>query len=118
MADAGLFVGWGNTTRGREQTAVRVFNEAVAYFGGLQQQGEIEGFEAVFLEPHGGDLGGFFLVRGEREKIARIRASDEMNLLNLRANQIVESYGVVGAWLGDAIPGQMELFEAQIADLT
>jgi len=37
---------------------VRVFNESVAYWGGLQGDGKIENFEVVLLSPHGGDLGG------------------------------------------------------------
>ncbi len=33
-----------------------MFSEDVAYWQGLQEQGEIESFEAVTLEPHGGEL--------------------------------------------------------------
>jgi hypothetical protein len=32
--------------------------------GGLQLQGTIKSFDTVFLDPHGGDLNGFFLIRG------------------------------------------------------
>ena len=39
MADAGLFVGWGEVVRGREAEALEVFNETLAYFGGLQEEG-------------------------------------------------------------------------------
>ena len=118
MADAGLFIGWGSAVRGREKIGLDVFNEAIEYFGGLQQQGEVESFEAIFLEPHGGDLGGFFLVRGERDKIARIRASDELNRISVRAGQVVESFGVVGASLGDGIPPQLELYQTALDELT
>ena len=62
MADFGLFVGWGEVIAGREQQATQVFGETMEYFGRLQQAGEIAGVEPFFLEPHGGDLGGFFLV--------------------------------------------------------
>jgi hypothetical protein len=67
MADWGLFVGFGTTVRGRERQAIKVFNEAIEYYTRLQQQGEIESFETVFLDPHGGDLIGFTLVRGDRD---------------------------------------------------
>src|SRR5690349_165664 len=33
MADAALFIGWGQVVRGREKRAVEVFNESVAYWG-------------------------------------------------------------------------------------
>ncbi len=47
-----------------------MFGETMAYYGRIQQQGEIAGVEPFFLEPHGGDLGGFFLVRGDRDQLA------------------------------------------------
>jgi hypothetical protein len=117
MADAGLFIGWGGAVHGRERKGLQVFNEAVEYFQGLQKAGEIEGFEAVLLEPHGGDLNGFFLLRGQRDRISRVRGSDELQRLNTRANQIVEGYGVVGASLGEGIPSQIALYEAQLDEL-
>ncbi len=77
MADAGLFVGWGEVVRGRETEAVEVFNETLGYYARLQEEGTIESFEPVFLEPHGGDLNGFILIRGEAEKLAALRVSEE-----------------------------------------
>jgi|SRR5581483_363476 len=110
MADFGLFVGFGLPVRGREQKAAQVFNEAVELWSRLQQEGQIEGWEAIFLEPHGGDLGGFFLLRGEQEAIARVRGSDDFVRLSGRAQLIVERYGVVGAEMGARIQVQMENF--------
>ena len=46
------------------------FNEVLEYWTSLQQQGEIESFETVLLESHGGDLNGFVLVRGDQDKLA------------------------------------------------
>ena len=45
----------------------------LGYYTKLQERGEIESFEAVLLEPHGGELGGFLLLRGEAEKLDRVR---------------------------------------------
>lgn len=117
MADAGLFVGFGQPVRGREQQAIGVFNEAVQYYAALQEQGEIDGFDAVLLEPHGGELGGFFLLRGEVAKLASVRTSDDFQRLNARAGLIVENLGVVGASLGAGIEQQMALYQAQVAEL-
>src|SRR5579872_97524 len=72
MADSGLFIGFGAPVRGRERQATKVFNEAFEYYSRLQQEGEIESFEPVLLEPHGGELDGFFLLRGDQDKLARI----------------------------------------------
>ena len=70
MADAGLFIGWGAPVRGREAKGLEVFSEALSYDGRLQQEGVIEGFETALLEPHGGDLQGFVLIRGSEDKLA------------------------------------------------
>jgi len=117
MADFGLFIGFGWPVRGREQKAAQVFNEFVAYLTDLQEAGTIEGWEPFFLEPHGGDLGGFFVVRGERDSIGRVRMSDEMAGLATRAQLIVDNFGIVGAETGERIGAQMELFLQSSAEL-
>jgi hypothetical protein len=118
MADFGLFIGFGFPVRGRERQAIKVFNEVMEYYARLQQQGEIESFESVFLEPHGGDIGGFTLVRGDRDKLASIRTSDEFVRLSTRAQLIAEQFGVVGANLGERIGTQIGVFNEQVEDLT
>ena len=118
MADFGLFVGFGYPVRGRERQAVKVFNEAIEYYARLQQQGEIESFESVFLEPHGGDLNGFTLIRGDRDKLASIRTSDEFARLSIRADLIVEGFGVIGAQLGEQIETLMVVYNEQVEGLT
>ena len=110
MADFGLFLGFGWPVRGREQSAAKVFNEAVELWTKLQNEGQIASWQPVFLEPHGGDLGGFFLVWGERDKIAQIRAGDELVRLSTRAQLVVENFGVVGAQTGERIGEQMQMF--------
>ena len=114
MADAGLFIGFGAPTRGRESQAVELFNEALGYYGRLQEEGEIESFEPVFLEPHGGDLGGFILLRGEAEKLASLRVSEEFTQISMRAGLCVESFGVVGADLAERLQSQMAYYTEQI----
>ena len=114
MADAGLFIGWGEVVRGRETEAIEVFNESLAFYGRLEEEGAIDSFEPVFLEPHGGDLSGFILIRGDAEKLAALRVSDEFTQLSLRATLIVDGYGVVGADLAERLQRQMEYFIEQI----
>jgi len=118
MADSGIFVGFGVPVRGREQRAIEVFNEAFEYYARLQQGGEIESFEPVLLEPHGGELGGFFLLRGDKDKLARIRGSEEFERLMTRAQLIVENIGVVSAFLGERLMSEMSVFSQQVEELT
>jgi hypothetical protein len=117
MADAGLFIGWGQVVRGREKRAVEVFNESVAYWGGLQSEGKIEDFEVVLLSPHGGDLGGFALLRGSSEQTAALRSDDEFGRRIARADLIVENQGVVDAVLGEGIGNTMSIYQGEIEAL-
>jgi hypothetical protein len=118
MADSALFVGFGVPVRGRERQALTVFGEVVEYYARLQQQGEIESFEPVLLEPHGGELGGFFLLRGDRDRLARLRTSEEFERLLVRGQLITDNLGVVGALIGDRLAAQMATFAGQIDELT
>jgi hypothetical protein len=98
-----LFVGWGPIVRGREQKSLEVFQEALQYYSRLQQQGEIQSVEPVALEAHGGDLEGFLLIRGEPEKLARLRATEDFIALTTRAQQVVDNVGVVGAFVAEGL---------------
>ena len=118
MADSGLFIGFGAPVRGRERQAIKVFNESFEYYSRLQQEGEIESFEPVLLEPHGGELTGYFLLRGDKDKLARIRGSEEFERLTSRADLIVENLGIVTAFLGERLMSQMSVFSQQVEELT
>ena len=110
MAGEALFLGWGQVVRGREQFALEVFQEAVGYYGQLQEQGRIERFEAYLLDPHGGDLAGFFLINGEQSALDAIRSSPEFHRLQVRAGSVIDNLGLVSAYGGDALGQQMALF--------
>jgi hypothetical protein len=117
MADAGLFIGWGAPVRGREAKGLEVFTEALGYYGRLQQEGVIEGFETAILEPHGGDLQGFVLLRGAEEQLAQLRVDDEFVRLSTRAGLIVEGLGVTGAALGDGLEQAIATYQQGVSEL-
>jgi hypothetical protein len=103
MAQGAVFIGWGAAARGREKASLTVFNEGVQYWTRLRQQGEIESFEPVQLEPHGGDLAGFCLIRGDAEKLDRLRRSEEWLRMNARAAMVVDNLGIVTAHVGEGL---------------
>jgi hypothetical protein len=117
MADAALFIGWGQVTRGREKRALKVFNESVEYWGGLQGDGRIEDFEVVLLTPHGGDLQGFALLRGSEQQVSALRTDEEFQRRVARADLIVDSQGVIDALIGDGIARGMGQYQSEIDDL-
>ncbi len=115
MAGEALFIGWGPVVRGREKQALQVFQESMEYYGKLQQDGRIESFDVYLLSPHGGDMNGFVVLRGERQTLAEVRFSDDFERLIVRAAAIIDSLGVMPAYGGDALAQQMQLFQ-QAAD--
>lgn len=117
MATGALFIGWGPVIAGREQKAFEVFNEGVQYIAQLQQQGTIESFEPVALEPHGGDLLGFILIRGDREQLSRLRTDAAFLRLITRAGLVVANTGVVGAFTGEELQRYFLGFQQQAAEL-
>lgn len=118
MANSALFVGWGPAVHGRERKTLQVFGEVMQYYARLQQEGEIESFEPVLLEPHGGDLRGFLLIKGDREKLSHLRAGDEfVHNLN-RALMVVENVGVVGAYIGEELDHILSDFGQQVQELS
>jgi hypothetical protein len=117
MADAALFIGWGTPVRGREQKALEVFNESMAYWGQLQASGAIDSVEVYLLTPHGGDLNGFAILKGDQSKLMEVERSEEFQRNLARANLIVENLGIVHANTGQGLANQMALFSAQIGEL-
>lgn len=110
MADYGLFIGFHFPARGREQAAATVFNDMLQFLGGQTRTGAVESLEPVFLQPHGGDLGGFILVRGDRARLDALVASEEFQRLSLRAQLTVEGFGVVPCTMGEEIQRSMGIF--------
>ena len=115
MADRILFLSWGEVVRGREERAIEVFNESVGFYGRLQQEGRIEGFDVAFLEPHGGNLDGYFTLRGSAEQLAAVREMDEFRRLQVAVGLIVDDMRVVNGLTGEAIAREMEIFTSEIA---
>jgi hypothetical protein len=118
MAGDALFIGWGPVARGRERKALEVFQDVQAYYGSLQQDGKIEGFDTVLIAPHGGDLAGFALLRGSRSSLDEVRASEEFRRNTVRAAMVVENVGVVDAYTGEAIGAQIEMFRATAEEMS
>ena len=94
-----------------------MFNASVAYWGNLQNDGKIESVEVVFLEPHGGDLAGFALLRGSTDQMSALRADEEFQRTVARADLIIERQGVVGAALGEGLARKIEIYEESIGSV-
>lgn len=118
MSDSAIFIGWGNVIPGREAKSLAVFGEVIEYYTRLKSQGDVESFEAFALDPHGGDLAGFLIVRGDAEKLSQLRRSDDFIRLDARAGLVVQNFGVVGAVTGERLNSHFQLYLQQTQELT
>ena len=114
MADAALFIGFGQSVRAREPQALDLFKEVLGFYSELRDQGGIESFEPVLLEPHGGDLQGFILIRGTREQLHELRASEDFQRTVARAGLVLDGFGVVDGYVGEGLEARMSVYEQQV----
>ena len=110
MADRAMFVGFGQPVRGREERAIEVFNEFVGLCGRMQADGRIEEMDVTLLDPHGGDLGGFFMVHGSAEQCSALAMDEEFRRACIDASLICENFGVVPAACGGAVGEEMAMY--------
>jgi hypothetical protein len=110
MPDRGLFIGFGQPVRGREERAVDVFNEFVGMFGRMQADGRIEDLDVTLLDPHGGELGGFFMAKGSAEQCAAVQMDEEFRRACIDAALIVENFGVVPCATGAGVAEEMTMY--------
>jgi hypothetical protein len=78
-----------------------------AYLTGLQQKGAIQSFDCVLLLPHGGDLNGFFLIRGDARALNDMVSSREWTTHMIRAPISTEGLGVIRAYTGEQVKERM-----------
>ena len=117
MAEAALFIGWGQVVRGRERQALELFNESMQQYGRWQEEGRIEGFDVALLSPHGGDLQGFVLIRGSGEQLDSLRRDEEFERLQQRVDLIVDRLGIVDAYVDEGLARGMGIYQDAIGEL-
>jgi len=115
VADAGLFIGWGEVVRGREDRALDVFNETIELYGQMQSDGRIESFDAALLNPHGGDLQGFVMLRGSEAQIDAVGRDDDFLHVMTKASLIVENLGIIPAAINEGLARAMAIYQEEIA---
>ena len=114
MADRAMFVGFGQPVRGREERAVEVFGEFVELCGRMQSDGRIEGMDVTLLDPHGGELGGFFMLHGSAEQCSALSMDEDFRTACIDASLIVDHFGVVPAATGAGVGEQMASYSEAI----
>jgi hypothetical protein len=118
VAEAGLFIGWGAVISGREKEALEAFGDDQAFWARMQEDGRIESFETVLLEPHGGDLAGFILVRGTREQLNAARIDEDFRRRVVRGGMVVARLGVVTATVDEGLQQAMSVYQRVLDETT
>jgi len=111
-----LFYGWNRANPGHEKEAGALFQDYFQYLGGLQQEGMVDSFEAVMLTVHGGDLNGFFVIRGDIVKLDEIRRTEEFNKFLTLAGHLMEGGGLIPGVTGEGVLEQMALWTSLIPE--
>jgi hypothetical protein len=111
-----LFLGWDRPARGREEQAMKLWGKAMEYYGKLQAEGRIESFEPVILSAHGGDLNGFFLIRGEAKNLDEIRHEDDFMDLVIEGGHYLEGFGLVAGFIGEGLETVLNKWTKLITD--
>jgi hypothetical protein len=118
MAKGALFIRWGFPSPSLAEKALKVFGEALEYWKDKQKQGMIDSFEPIFLDYYGGDLSGFLLIRGDREKLSKIRMDPEFESRNQRVALVVPNFGIIDAFVGDELQRRMADYQKQLSQVS
>ncbi|HWD76566.1 MAG TPA: hypothetical protein VG371_15635 [Solirubrobacteraceae bacterium] len=114
MADHVLFISWSTPVRGREERGLEVFNEAVGLYGRMQQEGRIETFDVVLLDPNGA-LNGYMELRGSAAQITQVRADQEFRRVIADAALIVDELRVVDGYCNEGIARELALYQEAVS---
>jgi hypothetical protein len=98
-----IMFGWNKPLQGREGIAGELFTQTINFYEKCKTSGKIESYEPVFLSSHGGDLNGFFLIKGTHEQIDNLVCNDEFVDITMRANHCLSHVGVIHGFTGNMV---------------
>jgi hypothetical protein len=114
MADRVVFISWGQVVRGREERAMENFNETIGLYGKMQQDGRMESFDVVLLNPSTG-MDGYLALHGSADQLNALKESEDFQRQLASATLIVEDLKMVDGWTGAGIAKQMEIYQEAIS---
>lgn len=90
-----VMLSFGPVLPGREALAIETFTEVSRFFGEVLADEVIESFKPYFFEGGVvGDIVGFFLVEGQRDRLDELRRREDFQRLVLRAGAATASVRV------------------------
>src|SRR3954467_8586232 len=114
MADRVLFISWGEVARGREMAALENFNETIGLYGQMQQDGRIESFDVVLLNPSL-DTHGYMQIHGSSEQLNALKDSEDFRRNLYAGSLIVDELKLADGYANEGIAAEMELYQEAIS---
>jgi hypothetical protein len=116
VADAALFIGFGEVVRGREKRVLRSYDDAMEYWNGLQREGRIANYDVTLLGPHA-QLSGFIVARGTDDQLDALRHSKEFRRQMACTRLIVDHLVVAEAFAGERIAEGLGEYQEEVDQL-
>ncbi|SRR6266571_6363839 len=109
MEEIGLYLKYGRLVPGRERQAIELFAETTEFFTEQLKTGVITHYEPFFFASGEFDAeAGFWIIKGDREKIWTMVENDIYLWLLTKAQFVVDHLQVEFLFVGDKIPEQVE----------
>jgi hypothetical protein len=86
---------------------MNLFQKSLEYYSKSQSAGKIESFEPVILSAHGGDLNGFFLIKGDVQKLSEFKREDAYIEHVTEAGFCLEGFGVIDGAIGEILTNRL-----------
>jgi len=111
-----VFFAWNRSIPGRENLSSQHFDDFVKYLEGLKKAGTITSWDVVFLNEHGGDMNGFFLLHGEPTSLDTLLGTEQWVTHMARATMHLENAGAVRGRSGGSVMEFMAIWRNTIPD--
>jgi hypothetical protein len=114
MADRVIFISWGMVVRGREERAMENFNETLGLYGQMQQDGRLESFDVVLLNPSTG-MDGYIVIKGAADQLSALKDSEDFQRQLAGATLIVDDLKMVDGYTNEGVAQQMAIYQDAIS---
>jgi hypothetical protein len=105
-----LIISWRTVVRGREEQWLEVFDETIGLLARFQQEGRIESFDLVLLEPSGG----YLTVRGLVSQMAYLREDDDWRRALQDVERTLDAFQLSDGYVREGAARKMAMYRESI----
>lgn len=109
-----LVFAWNRSLPGRESLSAQHFQDFMQYLSDEQSKGQIDSFEPVLLEAHGGSVNGWVLIRGDSGKLSDLANSRSWVEHVTRALHHLDGASVLRGVTGPVLMERMDMWTRAI----